>query len=106
MFRKPSTHRRLTSALFAGIAVYLFVFSAFALYHAYAEDELFHTHACAIGEWVVHHGQAVLTFVAALSAFLRIIYKKQLVRQETPQEAAHRLDFSRGPPFSLSATAS
>jgi hypothetical protein len=54
-----------------GLALYLLLFSAFALYHAYANNELIDSHGCQIGEWVMH-GQAdvvaAICFVAGILA--------------------------------------
>ncbi len=58
--RKP----KLFHFLVLGLTFYLLLFSAFALFHAYANNELADTHGCQIGLWV-QHGQ-VLTFAVFL----------------------------------------
>jgi hypothetical protein len=50
--------------LVLGLTFYLLLFSAYALFHAYANDELNDTHGCQIGLWV-QHGQA-FTFAVLL----------------------------------------
>ena len=52
-----------------GLVVYLSCFSAFALYHVYAENELTDTHGCQIGEWV-QHAQATVFLVVLVSTAL------------------------------------
>jgi hypothetical protein len=64
---------KLLLYLVLGLTFYLLFFSAFALFHAYANDELADTHGCQIGLWV-QHGQtltfAVLLFSTVLACFL------------------------------------
>ncbi len=53
-----------------GLVLYLLLFSAFALFHAYANNELTDPHGCQIGLWL-QHGQtlifAVLLFAAGMA---------------------------------------
>lgn len=62
-----------------GLTLYLLLFSAFALYHTYANDELINSHGCQIGEWV-QHGQTVIVALPLIAALLALV----LVLHETP----------------------
>ena len=64
-------HSRL-SALALGLACFLLFFSAFALFHAYAYDELIDPHGCQIGQWV-QNGQVVVAAVLSLSMALLVL---------------------------------
>lgn len=50
-----------------GFVLYLLLFSSFALYHAYANNELIDPHGCQIGEWVQHGQTAVIALAFAVS---------------------------------------
>ncbi|MEW6324744.1 MAG: hypothetical protein AB1515_05100 [Nitrospirota bacterium] len=65
------THERLP-VLALGLASFLLIFSAFALFHAYAYDELADTHGCQIGQWV-HQGHIVVAAAVILSMALRLL---------------------------------
>jgi hypothetical protein len=52
-----------------GLVLYLLLFSAFALYHAYADNELSDPHGCPIGLWLLH-GQVIILAVVLFSAVL------------------------------------
>jgi len=52
-----------------GLALYLLCFSAFALYHVYAENELTDSHGCQIGDWV-QHAQVMVFIVVFVSTAL------------------------------------
>ncbi len=60
------------SALALGLACFLLLFSAFALFHAYANDELIDPNGCQIGQWV-HNGQVVVAAVLSLSMALLVL---------------------------------
>ena len=64
---------KLISFFTLGLIVYLLLFSTFALFHAYANNELTDTHGCQIGLWV-QHGQtitfALFLFSTALACSL------------------------------------
>jgi len=64
-------HSRL-SALALGLACFLLFFSAFALFHAYANDELIDPNGCQIGQWV-QNGQVVVAAALSLSLALLVI---------------------------------
>ncbi len=100
MFEKKIKRSRFTLLFFTIFIAYLFIFSSFALYHIYAENELSNSGACAIGDCVLY-GQALITFVAALSTFLFAISSQATEKQIFFELTESTLDFSRGPPFSL-----
>jgi len=82
-------------ALVLGAILYLSLFSAFALYHAYANDELIDSHGCQIGEWV-QHGQTAIIALALAASTLPVIASLSCVSSQ----AAFVL-----PAFGLSARA-
>lgn len=49
--------------------LYLVLFASFAVFHAYANDELTDAHGCQIGLWV-QHGQTAVLSVVLVSAVL------------------------------------
>ena len=62
-------HSRKSKLLYAslrtGFILYLILFSSFALFHAYAQDELIDSHGCQIGQWV-QHAQGAFQFSVLL----------------------------------------
>jgi len=83
--------------LVLGLTLYLSLFSAFALYHAYANNELVDTHGCQIGEWVQHAQTIVFAVVLPSVVMVPVLFrlpKAQRVRP-VPQRASVLL---RGPP--------
>lgn len=96
-FKKDRTLRLLT----LGLVLYLFLFSGFALYHAYSEDELIDSHGCAIGLWV-QHGQGSLPFLAALALFLIHLIGNPLPRLSLPVEQISGQRATRAPPYHAS----
>ncbi len=60
---------KLISHITLGFVLYLLLFSTFALFHAYANNELSDAHGCQIGMWV-QHGQAATLSVVLLSTAL------------------------------------
>ncbi|MBN4050037.1 hypothetical protein JYT17_00285 [Nitrospira defluvii] len=80
------------------LLLYFLVFSCFALYHAYSENEILDSHECAIGLWV-QHGQATLTFFAALAVFLLAVSSNPIHRRSFIFQFQASQIFPRGPPF-------
>jgi len=72
MVSQVSVTRKTVSALpwiATALVLYLLLFSTFALYHAYAENELIDSHGCQIGEWV-QHAQVTVFIVVLVSTAL------------------------------------
>jgi hypothetical protein len=81
-----------------GLALYLALFSGFALLHAYAQNELTDPHGCPIGAWVQHANATEsaappLATLIGLSEFLPASH-------DTITESAVFVAASRGPPRS------
>lgn len=93
ILKKDQTLRLLT----LGLVLYLFLFSGFALFHAYSEDELVDPHGCAIGLWV-QNGQASVPFLAALALFLIYFTGNPLPRLFLPVEQISLQRATRAPP--------
>jgi len=95
------THRKTVLRIaLLGLTLYLLLFSGFAVFHAYANDELFDTHGCQIGEWV-SHGQAAFYGVVLVSAAV-----EHLHHYNPPIEIVNPKPFFstaslRAPPYSL-----
>jgi hypothetical protein len=70
MLRKANNFRVL---VFIGLVLYLLLFSGFAVFHAYANDELFDPQGCNIGLWV-QHGQQVLLANLAVAFGLFVLF--------------------------------
>lgn len=94
-------NRRSLFLFTAALVVYLLLFSGFALFHAYSEDELIDPHGCAIGLWV-QHGQASLPFLAALALFLIHLTGNPLPRLFLPVEQVSLQRATRAPPHRAS----
>ncbi|HUJ79221.1 MAG TPA: hypothetical protein VLY45_02770 [Nitrospiria bacterium] len=89
------TNRR--SLLVLGLSAYLLCFSAFALYHVYAENELASSHGCQIGEWV-QHAQIVFFAVILPSVSLGPLLFRALVDQRVRAVRLSATVLLRGPP--------
>lgn len=77
---KPIVGALRNTAVFL-LILHLLFFSAFALYHVYAANELEDSHGCVIGEWV-HLGQQTAVVVLFLIVYLLgFDYHKSLVSQ-------------------------
>ena len=98
---KPLHDRTWLVRLTLGLAVYLLLFSTFALYHAYANDELVNSHGCQIGEWVLH-GQADL--VAAICCVAGLVASAVLccLDHDSPGRHACCRLLARAPPGAFS----
>ncbi len=66
------TWQRTAAALALGLACFLLAFTAFALFHVYAYDELIDPHGCQIGQWV-HNGQVIVAAVLSLAMALLVL---------------------------------
>jgi len=60
--------------------LYLLLFSSFAVFHAYANDELTDAHGCQIGLWVQHGQTAVLSVVLVSAVLALLIYSNPSVQ--------------------------
>ncbi|MFQ5950301.1 MAG: hypothetical protein ACE5J1_06415 [Nitrospiria bacterium] len=95
----PLSKKRLIPSLLAtGLVVYLLLFSSFALFHAYSENEIIDSHECAIGFWV-QHGQATFTFLVTLAVFLSIIASNLIHQCSFICQSQASQIVPRGPPF-------
>lgn len=94
-------NRRILSLFTAALVVYLFLFSGFAFFHAYSEDELVDPHGCAIGLWV-QNSQASVPFLAALALFLIHLTGNPLPRLFLPVERISFQKPTRAPPHHAS----
>lgn len=99
----PQNKRFYTNFFTTLLLSYLLVFSCFALYHAYAENEIFDAHECAIGLWI-QQGQATLTFFAGLALFLSIVSRKPIFHTPLLASAHFFQCIPRGPPLKLIAS--
>jgi hypothetical protein len=80
-------------------ALYLVLFASFAVFHAYANDELGET-TCAIGLWVQHGQTAVLAVVLVSTALASLFYSNPSIK--SPYVKPFRSTASlRAPPFPL-----
>jgi len=66
------TIRTKRTALLAFV-LYLLLFSSFAVFHVYANNELTDAHGCQIGLWV-QHGQTAVLSVVLVSAVLASLF--------------------------------
>jgi hypothetical protein len=80
-----------------GFVLYLSCFSAFAIYHVYAENELVDTHGCQIGEWVQHAQIIVFTVVLPYVVMVPVLFRSLMAQcvHPAPQYVSVLL---RGPP--------
>lgn len=62
--------KNLYSFLRTVFVLYLILFSAFALFHAYENNELIDPHGCQIGQWVLQHGQGAVLSIGFLLVVL------------------------------------
>ena len=66
-------YKWIRSVLGTLLIIYILLFSAFALYHAYTHDELSDPQGCLIGLWVLH-GQQAVVFGLALAIYLPLLF--------------------------------
>ncbi len=65
---------KLIFCLTLGLVFYLLIFSSFALFHAYANNELNDAHGCQIGLWVQHSHDALGVIIVLAVAPLVLLY--------------------------------
>jgi hypothetical protein len=88
---------KLLPYLVLGLTFYLLLFSAFALFHTYAYNELSDPHGCQIGLWV-QHGQALTFAVFFFSTALACsLYRFRFDNLFHPGSFTQR-PTTRGPP--------
>lgn len=99
--RVRGTMKRATSITAVwGLVLYLALFSGFALFHAYAQNELTDPHGCLIGTWV-QHANAAAASTPPLATFVCLDEFLPSTHEAIPQ--APVLDHAaRGPPSSAS----
>jgi len=96
---KPSRTPALRIVLL-GLTLYLLLFSGFAVFHSYANDELFDTHGCQIGEWVLH-GQAAFFGIDSVSAVVFILNQVSPIQDITETKPHFFTASLRAPPDTL-----
>jgi hypothetical protein len=98
----PKLNRRsIFRPAFLGFALYLLLFSSFAEYHAYANDELTDAHGCQIGLWVQHGETAVLAVVLISTALTTLFYSNHFSVKAFNRKPFHSTVSLRAPPHSL-----
>jgi hypothetical protein len=75
-----ANHRKILRRALLGFALYLFLFSGFAEYHVYANDELTDAHGCQIGLWVQHGQTAVLSVVLVSAVLASLFYSNPSIK--------------------------
>ena len=85
------------SYLATGLAVYLLVFSSFALFHAYQSSELIDAQGCEIGQWI-QHGQVSLFSKPVLPVFVLFLFYVVPLLQHFLLPAGPGRISSRSPP--------
>jgi hypothetical protein len=94
----PTKTVRLTLLCFA---LFLLLFSSFAEYHAYANDELTDAHGCQIGLWVQHGATAILAVVLVSTALTTLFYSNPFTVKAYNRKPFHSTVSLRAPPYSL-----
>jgi hypothetical protein len=98
---KPCGHRAWRAHLTLGLTLYLFLFSVFAHYHAYVNNELIDSHGCQIGEWVMHGQADVVAAICVVAGLLVSDVLCCLYRESPGRQACCRL-LARAPPGAFS----
>lgn len=81
----PQTnHRTILRPVFLVFTLYLLLFSGFAEFHAYANDELGET-TCAIGLWLQHGQGAILAVVLISTALTSLFSSNPFIRAFIPK---------------------
>jgi hypothetical protein len=93
------TIRMKRTALLAFV-LYLLLFGSFAVFHAYANDELTDAHGCQIGLWV-QHGQTAVLSVVLISAVLASLFYSNPSSKASYVKPFRSTASLRGPPSSL-----
>ena len=84
-----------------GLILYLLLFSAFALFHIYAANELDDPHGCPIGEWVHLGQQAAASIFLLFSVFLLLYLPNKHATIFFTRTLLWRNHLKRGPPSLL-----
>lgn len=93
-----SQRSKLIFHIALGIALYLFLFSSFALFHAYANDELTDPHGCQIGLWLQHGHATLLSLLLLSAAIVCLFYRRCTI--DTPLYNLYINPLTaRAPPF-------
>ncbi len=88
----------IPSLLATGLVLYLLLFSSFALFHAYSENEILDSHECAIGFWV-QHSHVTLAFLVTLAVFLFTISTNPIHQHSIIFQFQTTQIVPRGPPL-------
>jgi hypothetical protein len=92
--------KKLVAHFTLGLVFYLLLFSSFALFHAYANNELSNPQGCHIGLWVQHGQATFLTIILLWTVFACSYYLPF-----SPDRLCHRLVVSgltaRAPPLAF-----
>ena len=88
---------KLFSHIILGFVLYLLIFSTFALFHAYANDELSDPQGCQIGLWV-QHGQQTLLADFVLVPYLPVLFQLVPDQQSVFPSSGLRPRSARAPP--------
>lgn len=99
----PGAMKRVSITAVWGLALYLTFFSGFALFHAYAQNELTDPHGCLIGTWV-QHANADASSAPALAALV-CLNEYLPSPHHTISQAPVLSHAARGPPSSASSLA-
>lgn len=85
---------------FLGFALYLLLFSGFAEFHTYANNELGET-TCSIGLWVQHGQTAILSVVLISSALASLLYSNHFVIKAFNLKPFFSTASFRAPPYPI-----
>jgi hypothetical protein len=93
-------HRKILRPGLLAFTLYLLLFSGFAEYHAYANDELIDAHGCQIGLWVQHGQTAVLSVVLISTVLASLFYSNPSIKASFVKPFRFTASL-RAPPYSL-----
>jgi len=96
--RFPKTN--FISYITLGLVLYLLLFSAFALFHVYANDEIADAHGCQIGLWVQHGETAILSVIFISTALASVYFSNPFIKTFEPKPLRFTASL-RAPPHSL-----
>ena len=96
-----SSQRSHLRSAFLFFTLYLLLFSSFAEYHAYANDELTDAHGCQIGLWLQHGQTAVLTVVLISTVLTTLFHSNPFTVKAFNRKPFHSTVSLRAPPYSL-----
>ena len=92
-----SQKTKLISHITLGLILYLLLFSSFALFHAYTNNEISNPQGCQIGLWV-QQGQVALQADLVLVPFLLVLFRLVPNRQSVFFSMALSAFSARAPP--------